>query len=58
MPFIIYHLSSVTYSMLVTPFNIRLNNHSKDVKDPKTILADNYFKKKMVIDLTNTQDSR
>ena len=23
-----------------TPFNIRLNNHTKDVKDPKAILAD------------------
>ena len=40
-----------------TPFSIRLNNHRKDVKDPKAILADKHFQK-MVIDLTNTQDSR
>ena len=40
-----------------TPSKIRLNNHWKDVKDPKTILADNTFKK-VVIDLTNTQGSR
>ena len=40
-----------------TPFKIRLNNHRKDVKNSKAILADKHFKKKMVIDLTNTQDS-
>ena len=28
-----------------TPFNIRLNNHRKDVKDPKAILADKHFQK-------------
>ena len=28
-----------------TPFNIRLNNHKEDVKDPKTILADKHFQK-------------
>ena len=28
-----------------TPFNIRLNNHRKDVKDPKAILADKLFQK-------------
>ena len=28
-----------------TPFNIRLNNHRKDVKDPKTALADKHFQK-------------
>ena len=27
-----------------TPFNIRLNNCRKDVKDPKTILEDQHFK--------------
>ena len=26
-----------------TPFNIRLNNHRKDVKDPKAILAGEHF---------------
>ena len=26
-----------------TPFNIRLNNHRKAVKDPKAILADRHF---------------
>ena len=26
-----------------TPFSIRLNNHRKDVKDPKAILADKHF---------------
>ena len=40
-----------------TSFNIRLNKQRKDLKDPKTILADKTFKK-MVIDLMNTQDSR
>ena len=39
-----------------TPFNIRLNNHRKDVEDPKVLLGDKHFQK-MVIDLTNTQDS-
>ena len=33
-----------------TPFNIRLNNHRKDVKDPKAVLVDKH--------LTNTTDSR
>ena len=28
-----------------TPFNIRLNNHRKNVKDPKLILADKHFRK-------------
>ena len=28
-----------------TPFNIRLNNHRKDLKDPTAILADNHFQK-------------
>ena len=28
-----------------TPLNIRLNNHRKDVKDPKAILADKHFQK-------------
>ena len=28
-----------------TLFNIRLNNHRKDVKDPKAILADKHFQK-------------
>ena len=27
------------------PFNIRLNNHRKDVKDPKAVLADKHFQK-------------
>ena len=39
-----------------TPFKIRLNNHRKNVKDPKAIFADKHFQK-MVIDLTNMQDS-
>ena len=49
-----------------TPFNIALNNHKKDVKDPKAILADKHFQKIghrfneharfMIIDrLTNTR---
>ena len=29
-----------------TPFKIRLNNHKKDVKDPKAILPDKHFQKK------------
>ena len=29
-----------------TPFKIRLNNHRKDVKNSKAILADKHFKKK------------
>ena len=29
-----------------TLFKIRLNNHKKDVKDPKAILPDKHFKKK------------
>ena len=43
-----------------TPFNIRLHNYRKDVKDSKAISADKHFKKsgKVVIDLTTTQDSR
>ena len=40
-----------------TPFNVRLSNHRKDVKDPKAILADKNFQE-VVVDLTNTQDSR
>ena len=28
-----------------TPFNIRLNNHRRNVKDPKLILADKCFRK-------------
>ena len=40
-----------------TPLNIRLDNHSKDVKVPKAKLADKHFQK-MTIDLTNTQDSQ
>ena len=28
-----------------TPFNIRLNIHRKDIKDPKAILADKHFQK-------------
>ena len=28
-----------------TPFYITLNNHRKDVKDPKAILADKHFQK-------------
>ena len=28
-----------------TPFKIRLNNHRKEVKDPKAILADKHFQK-------------
>ena len=28
-----------------TPFNIRLKNHRKDVKDPKAILSDKQFQK-------------
>ena len=40
-----------------TPFNIRLNNHRKDVNDPKVLLADKHFQK-MVIDLKNTQATR
>ena len=39
-----------------TPCSIRLNNHRKDVKDPKTILGDKILQK-VVIDLTKTQDS-
>ena len=40
-----------------TPFKIKLSNHRKDVKNPKAIMSDKHFQK-MVIDLTNTQDSR
>ena len=36
-----------------TSFYIRFNNHRKDIKDPKAILAGNTFKK-TVVDLTNT----
>ena len=39
-----------------TPFKIRLNNHRKNIKDPKAIFADKHFQK-MVIDLRNMQDS-
>ena len=39
-----------------TPFNIKLNNHWNDVKDPKAILADKHLKKNGH-DLTDTQDS-
>ena len=39
-----------------TQFKIRLNNHRKNVKDPKAILADKHFQK-MVIDLTNMKAS-
>ena len=28
-----------------TPFNIRLNNHRKGVKDPKATLADKHFQR-------------
>ena len=40
-----------------TQYNIRLNNHRKDVKDPKAILADKHFQK-VVIALRNTKHSR
>ena len=36
-----------------TLFKIRLNNHKKDLKDPKAILPDKHFQKKLIIDLTN-----
>ena len=61
MPFILW---SVQYACNLqhvgkneTSFNIRLNNHRKNVNDPKAILGDKHFQK-MVIDLINTQDSR
>ena len=38
-----------------TPFNTRLSNYRKTIKDPKTILADKHFQKK-VIDLMNTKE--
>ena len=28
-----------------TPFNLRLNNHRKDIKYPKAVFADKYFQK-------------
>ena len=37
------------------PFNIGSNNHRKDVKDPKAVLADKHLQK---MDLTSTQDSQ
>ena len=40
-----------------TTFNIRLNNHRKDVEDPKPSLADKHFQKG-VTDLPNMEDSR
>ena len=40
---IIYNLQKVCKNE--TPLNIRLNNHRKDVKDPKAILADRHFPK-------------
>ena len=50
---IIYNLQDVGKNE--EPFNIRSNNHRKDVKDPKAILADKHLQK-MVI--TNMQDPR
>ena len=32
-----------------TLFNIRLNNHREDVKDPKAILADKHFQRNVRI---------
>ena len=40
-----------------TTFNIQLNNHTKDVEDPKSILAYKHFQKG-VIDSRNIEDSR
>ena len=37
-----------------TPFNIRLNNHRKDVKDPKTILADKHFHNTILCSIDQT----
>ena len=43
MEYIICNLQFVNKNK--TPFNIRLNNHRKDVKDRKAILADKNFQK-------------
>ena len=43
MKYTIYNLQYVGKNE--TPFNIRLNNHQKDVKDPKAILADKHIQK-------------
>ena len=43
MPFIFWSVQYVGKNE--PPFNIRLNNHRKDVKDPKAILADKHFQK-------------
>ena len=49
----IFHITNCKYvGKNKTPFNIRLNNHRKDIKDPKAIVADKQFQK-MVTDLTN-----
>ena len=47
MPFTLWSVQQATYRMSVKtrPFNIRLKNHRKDVKDLKAILADNHFQK-------------
>ena len=46
MPFISWSSWSVQYiGKNETPFNIRFNNHRKDVKDTKAILADKNFPK-------------
>lgn len=62
MPFILWSVHTICNLQCVgkneIPFNLRLNNHRKDVKDPKTKLADKHFKKKSGTDLTNMQDSR
>ena len=42
---IICNLQYVSVGKNETPFNFRLNNHRKDVKDPKAILADKHFNK-------------
>ena len=49
-----YNLQYVSKNKI--PFKIRLNNHRKNVNDPEAIFADKHFQK-MVIDLTNMQDS-
>ena len=46
----VYHMECTIYNLQYvgkneTPFNIRLNNHREDVKDPNAILADKLLQK-------------
>ena len=46
---IIYNLQHV--GKIEAPFNIRSNNHKKDLKDPKGILVDKHLQKIVITNM-------